>query len=82
VDFSQETVIVAAMGSRPSGGYDISIESIVASGDVVDVFTKSTSPGVRCATTQALTSPVVIMKIAAVERPVQFHDQAETRNCG
>lgn len=82
VDFSQEMVIVAALGAHPTGGYDISIDSVVVDSGAAEVFVVATAPGTGCVTTQAVTQPVTMLKIAAIEGAVRFHERTQTQSCG
>ena len=58
VDFSAQSVLLVAMGSRPSGAYSISIDSLARWATRDTVFVTGTSPGSRCIVTAALTAPV------------------------
>jgi protease stability complex PrcB-like protein len=82
VDFHREIVLVAAMGARSTGGYQIEVTSVgIQAGDIVaDV--ESVSPGKDCVVTMAPTSPVDVVKIPWRLAPIRFVDQAVIRNCG
>lgn len=58
VDFSHDAILLATMGSRPSGGHAIAVESAYASGERLYVDVRETSPGARCAVIAAITTPV------------------------
>lgn len=82
VDFSEEVVVVAAMGTRPSGGYAIRIDSLRYAKDTLWVDVTSLIPGPSCLTTQALTAPVAA--VAVERRPnvtARFVDREEARSC-
>jgi hypothetical protein len=81
VSFANEMVVVAALGARPSGGYDIGIEGVAPEGDGAAVHVVTTAPGDDCITTAAITEPVVILRMAAVGGTVRFPERAETRSC-
>lgn len=81
VNFSSEAVVVAAMGTRNTGGYTITVDSAVATPGALHVFVTERSP-VRCVTTQALTAPVHAVAVAADGRPVQFHETKAEHDCG
>lgn len=82
VDFSDEVVVVVAMGTRPSGGHAIRIDSVRYAKDTLWVDVTSVAPGAGCLTTQALTAPVAA--VAVERRPNvtgRFVDREETRDC-
>jgi hypothetical protein len=81
VDFGRETVVVAAMGVRNTGGYVITVDSVTATADAVHVHVTESSPGSRCFTTQALTAPVHAVAIPADGRAVRFHENAVVHAC-
>ena len=82
IDFSERVVVVAAMGTRPTGGHAIRIDRVSYAGDTLWVEITSSAPGAGCMTTQALTAPVAAV---AVERQpdvsARFLDREETLDC-
>jgi hypothetical protein len=82
VDFSREMVIVAAMGTRNTGGYAITVDSVTATPGALHVFVTERSPGGSCGTTQALTAPVDAVALSSDVRAVQFHESTVAHNCG
>ena len=86
VDFTREMVVVAAMGTRATGGYTIRIDSAAAAAGVTPgggavVWVTSASPGPHCFTTQALTHPVDAVRLPLVGGPVTFREQSQTVDC-
>ena len=81
VDFTRDEVLVAALGERNSGGYDISISRIASTNDYLYVEVISTRPGTACGTTAALTQPVDIVRIPRAHPPVVFIEQSVQRDC-
>jgi protease stability complex PrcB-like protein len=81
VDFATEMVVVAALGARPSGGYDIAIEGVAPEVGGAAVRVVTTAPGDNCYTTAAITEPVVMLRVGAVAGRIRFHERAETRFC-
>jgi len=82
VDFSEEVVVVAAMGRRPTGGHAIRIDSVRYDKDTLWVDVTSVIPGPGCVTTQALTAPVAA--VAVERRPnvtARFIDREEILDC-
>jgi hypothetical protein len=54
VDFRAEAVLVAGLGERANGGFDIRIDSVVGYERGTSVYVTTTAPGPSCFTTQAL----------------------------
>ncbi|HEU0015855.1 MAG TPA: protease complex subunit PrcB family protein [Longimicrobium sp.] len=81
VDFHSEMLIVAAMGTRPSGGYRVSVESVASTGSGYNVVVKSVSPARECPTLAVITQPIDILRVP-VAREVRFVEQAEVHRCG
>ena len=82
VDFTTEMVIVAALGTRNSGGYPITIDSVVASGTALHVYVRKTSPGPTCGTTGALTEPASIVAVPRSTASVVFDEIDQRSDCG
>ena len=81
VDFTKDMVLVAAAGTRPSGGYSISITDAVESSGSVTVNVTITSPGSNCAVPTVVTSPVDVATIARRDGTVGFVVTRKTHNC-
>jgi hypothetical protein len=81
VDFERDMILVAALGARPSGGYDIGIEGVrPEQGEAVALVT-TTVPAEECYTTAAITEPLVMLRVGAVAGGMRFSEQTETRSC-
>jgi len=80
VDFGGNVVIVAAMGTRGSGGYAIDVEALYEANDKVYAVVLETSPG-RCMVTLALTAPVIAVQVPRPGADVVFVDRTVTYNC-
>jgi len=81
VDFQSEMVVLAAMGQRNTGGYTIEIREAAANAEALYVSVVETSPGSGCVTTDALTQPVVMARVARHDGEVRFINNEVTRNC-
>lgn len=81
IDFANEAVIVAAMGTRSTGGYAIVIEGVYEADNTLYVEVREISPGSNCATTQALTAPVHAVRAPRRGFTVRFVERKETRMC-
>ena len=82
IDFSQEMVVVVALGVRSSGGYGILIDGASEIGaDEVAIAVRSISPAARCVVTAALTQPVDIARMPRHDGPVRFVERNEVHYC-
>jgi hypothetical protein len=81
IDFAAEMVVVAAMGTRNSGGYAIYVDSAYQHSDRIEVVIRTVSPGTRCGTTAALTEPVDVARIPASSLPVRFREHGTVHEC-
>ena len=81
VDFSREMIVVASMGTRSSGGYTVGIDSVFVARDTVFFRVRETSPGPRCGTTAALTSPVGLARVERSEMPVGYEISPVISDC-
>ena len=80
-DFSQEMLVVVALGTRSSGGYGILVDGANESengGTAVTV--RSISPK-NCVVTAALTQPVDIARLPRREGSVSFIERSEVHVC-
>lgn len=81
IDFSQEMVVVAAMGRQSSGGFAISIEGVYESDGELYVDVLERSPGSDCLVTQVITAPVTGIRVPARPGAVQFMERQSTERC-
>lgn len=81
IDFSRYEVVVAALGERTSGGYDMTISRIASTNDYLYVELTARHPGPTCGVTAALTQPVDMVRIPREHRPVMFIEKAVQTNC-
>ena len=81
VDFGRELVVVAAMGSRSTGGYSIRVEEVRAYADHVTVHVVETSPSRSCITTQAFTAPAEAVKIPRTSLEIRFRTTQRVHEC-
>lgn len=58
VDFDEEMAVVLFLGTRPTGGHAVTIESVERGPDGLVVHALATAPAPDAITTQALTSPM------------------------
>ena len=81
VDFESSMVILAAMGSRPTGGHDIEVESVHRHGESLFVVVRETSPGDGCIVTQAFTAPTTAVRIPRADGDVEFVEEETVNEC-
>lgn len=82
VDFGHDMVVVAALGNRPSAGYDVVIERADVDESGVEVAVRRTMPAAGCPVAAAETQPVDLARIPATDRPVRFRERSVTMPCG
>lgn len=82
LDFGVTSVVLVAMGSRPTGGYVIEVASVTAGDDTLYVTVRETSPGPECIVTQATTSPALAVLVPRVGAEVSFLEETATTDCG
>ena len=81
VDFTQNVVIAAASGARPTGGHEIAVASASATDGQLTIEVVETSPGPNCVTTGGATQPVDVVVIPTVPRSWNFVERKEMRAC-
>lgn len=81
VDFDDSLVILAAMGSRPTGGYDIEVESVHRDGESLYAVIRETSPGDGCGLTQAFTAPATAVRVPRVDGDVELVEKETVNEC-
>jgi hypothetical protein len=81
VDFARETVILVALGRASSGGHDVRVDAIAPSGNGAVVRYTATRPGPDCMTTQALTSPVDVVRVPRTMGTVRFERRDAVQRC-
>lgn len=81
VDFDGSMVLLVAIGERPTGGYDVRVDSVVPQGRGGRVHYTVVSPGPSCMTAQSLTSPVDVVRAPRLDGDVTFERRAVTQDC-
>lgn len=72
LDFASCRVAVLQLGTKPTGGYGIRFDSVTADTSSITLRYTEIVPGPRDATTQALTSPYLVVKIPRTPSKVIF----------
>ncbi|RJF73493.1 protease complex subunit PrcB family protein [Deinococcus cavernae] len=73
---NNETAVAVFIGQRTTGGYGVRVERVVASGGTLNVTVAIQAPQAGMITTQALTSPWVLVKVPGVFTQVNVVDMA------
>ena len=83
VDFSKETVLLAAMGDTANSGYSIQIDGAFANGATTTAAVTSVSPDPMCMMTmmQVITQPVDVVAIPKASA-VTFAERGSMSMCG
>lgn len=82
IDFSREMVIVAALGTRSSEGYEVVFENIREDTAGIEVAVRVTEPARGCPVAAVMTQPVDLARIPASARPVRFRQRSVVVPCG
>lgn len=77
----QGNMIIAKSGTKSSGGYSISIESVKDSGRFTEVTLLSKSPGRGCFATTALENPYIIVEIPDNYKDIKFVEKSVLIDC-
>jgi len=72
VDFTREMVVIVALGSKPTSGYDVVIESATLERDGIVVVARTASPPGSAVLLPAVTHPVDIARLPLRTDPVRF----------
>lgn len=81
VDFGHDIVVVAALGSRPTGGWGIVIDSAYATTAGLRVVLLQLAPGTGCVLSAVVTAPVDAAVIHARPDSVEFVQHVRTESC-
>lgn len=83
VDFTRDLVVAVAAGQRPTGGHEIAVDQVTQNGPVLTISVLETRPGPNCMTTAALTQPVDVVVVPAVNtKSWSFIERKDVRGCG
>lgn len=80
LDFSQNQLVVIDWGQQTSGGYFIKVNDVIESEEGIRVLATYHSPGSGCMTTQALTQPFVVLKVAS-KKPISVVASFVVKDC-
>lgn len=81
IDFEERMVLLAVMGQRSTGGYDLRIEKVAAADGELGVHLVKIEAGDNCITTQALTNTMHIVTVPASSAEVTFYEDKTIKEC-
>lgn len=81
IDFAHEMIVVAALGARPTAGYDIVIEGAARDSSGVEVAVRRTSPGAGCPVLAVVTQPVDLARLPTIAGGTRFHERTIVTPC-
>jgi len=81
VDFDRHMIIFAAMGSKPSTGYQIQITELYRRGEDIYAVVLEQSPGRGCVVGPAITAPVAAALVPRTSGRVHFVERTRTHRC-
>ena len=81
IDFAREMVVVAALGSRPTAGYDIVIEGAARDSTGLEVAVRRTSPGAGCPVLAVVTQPVDLARVPTLAVDTRFRERTVVTPC-
>ena len=82
IDFTTSDVIVAAMGMRGTGGFDIDVVQVADTPTQRWVVVNETTAGRNCMTIQAFTYPFDVVRVPKSDLPVEWIGWQHTVDCG
>ena len=81
VDFSTKMVVAAAMGTRPSGGYSVSVSAVYQQDGTLFFRIREASPAPTCLNVAVVTAPAVAVLADRWDGPVEFVEESGTNSC-
>jgi hypothetical protein len=81
VDFGQEMLLLASLGTRPDGCYSVRIVAVEQEGAGLRAVVEETVPGAGCACPAAVSHPVHVVRLPRLSGPVELVDRRITTRC-
>jgi hypothetical protein len=75
VDFARDMLVVAATGTRPSGGFAIRVTGVTQRGDDLEVTVLETCPPPGAMVTMELTRPVAVVSVPRLALVPRFTER-------
>jgi hypothetical protein len=74
VDFAQHMLIAVALGTRPSGGFGVKVESVTTRGGRLEIAVVEACPAAGAMVTQALTQPAEVVRCPRLTQTPTFRE--------
>lgn len=85
VDFENNIIVAALLGTKSSGGYSIEISNATIENQVLTITVTKTTPGENCMTTQALNTPyhliLISRKLLPEDYTLEVNKTTTTEDC-
>ena len=81
VDFKSQMLVLVAMGSRASTGYDIIVDSVRIRDSRLLIFVRSTEPAGDCAVGAMATQPVDVVRVTRSPLTPRFVESTHSVHC-
>ncbi|MGE5541256.1 MAG: protease complex subunit PrcB family protein [Bacillota bacterium] len=79
VDFSKNYVIAVFAGTEPTGGYTISVDKIIDTGNTRSVSVVIGEPGAECTVIEEITSPYQLVVVPFSDAQALSHTDVRTK---
>ncbi len=80
-DFTQQMLVLAAMGSRNTGCFNVEVTAINLRRGTLEIEVVEREPTASCICTQALTEPVHVVSLDRVEVDATFVVRGQSLSC-
>ncbi|MBV8852967.1 MAG: protease complex subunit PrcB family protein [Sinobacteraceae bacterium] len=81
IDFTRKILLVAALGMKMTGGYTVSIDSVVEEPAGIRVNAVGGYPGKKCVLLQAVTHPIALALIPRTSKRITFNTTEVEHSC-
>jgi len=81
IDFERHVVIVVAMGTQPTSGYAIGLESVEVSGATAAISVLEVSPDAGCGVLQETTAPLSVFVAPRFDGEATFVERTKKLSC-
>ena len=81
VNFARDMLVIVALGTQSSTGYNVNVDSVTSSGRVSRVYVRVAGPGRGCVVGNAETSPVDVVRVPKSGPLVAFVERTYADDC-
>ncbi|HET9680294.1 MAG TPA: protease complex subunit PrcB family protein [Gammaproteobacteria bacterium] len=85
IDFTQNSVVLVALGERPTGGYRVDVSQAVKARQRIEITVTIRKPGDQCVVTQVVTMPYHFVAVPIprdISLPIDFTVEHNIIQCG